>query len=156
MPLKTLLFTALGTVLQYSLLLLIYVFLFRVIKAVYIDLKAPSAARAGLGPAVSVKEARQAAKLLVSESGPLCLSQDTYELEESISIGRNDHNDIVINDGFISHEHACITRHKQRYWLVDLGSTNGTYLNGCRITEETVLSNGDKIKIGAVTFTFEG
>lgn len=95
-------------------------------------------------------------KLSVVDSGHLTLAQTVFILGETISIGRNEHNEIIIDDAFVSYEHANINRNKQGYWLTDLNSTNKTYLNCQPITERVLLKNGDIIKIGAVTFRFEG
>jgi pSer/pThr/pTyr-binding forkhead associated (FHA) protein len=78
-----------------------------------------------------------------------------FHLGENTSIGRSEHNDIVVTGSFVSHEHACITYHKNQYLLSDLGSTNGTYLNDEKVIAEVTLKDGDVIKIGAVTFKFE-
>ena len=95
-------------------------------------------------------------KLLVVDSGHVKLTQTSFILGETISIGRNEHNEIIIDDAFVSYEHASINKNKQGYWLTDLNSTNKTYLNNQPLVEGTLLKNGDLIKIGAVTFSFEG
>ena len=95
-------------------------------------------------------------KLLVVDSGHIKLAQMSFVLGETISIGRNEHNEIIIDDAFVSYEHASINRNKQGYWLTDLNSTNKTYLNNQPLIEGALLKNGDLIKIGAVTFSFEG
>lgn len=142
-------------VLQYSLLILIYYFLFKVIKMIYKDLKLP-------GQTVDQGQNKQNSsqysrgKLLVVESGHIKLATSTFILGETVSIGRNEHNEIIIDDAFVSYEHANINRNKQGYWLVDLNSTNKTYLNHQLVVEPILLKNGDLIKIGAVTFSFEG
>ena len=95
-------------------------------------------------------------KLVVVNSGSIKLVKTSFVLSEIMSIGRNEHNDIVIDDAFVSYEHASINRNKQGYWLTDLNSRNKTYLNNQPIIEGVLLKNGDLIKIGAVTFSFEG
>jgi len=95
-------------------------------------------------------------ELLVVDSGHIHLTQQRFVLSEIISIGRNEHNDIVVEDVFVSYEHATINRNKQGYWLTDLNSTNKTYLNNQPVVESLLLQKGDLIKIGAVTFSFEG
>ncbi len=68
-------------------------------------------------------------------------------------IGRNDTADLCIDSTRVSREHALITRHGKKYHLHDLGSTNGTFLNGQRI-QEAVISDGDQVMIAEVEFTF--
>lgn len=145
-----------GMMLQYSLLILIYYFLFRVIKMVYNDLRMPRQSREAVKRKDIPKKGQLSGKLIVVDSGHIKLAETVYILTESVSIGRNEHNDIIIDDAFVSYEHANINRNKQGYWLVDLNSTNKTYLNHHLVSERILLKNGDLIKIGAVTFSFEG
>lgn len=70
-------------------------------------------------------------------------------------IGRDPGNDLVLNDdGFASRYHAWITYEAEAFWVEDLGSTNGTVLNGQPLAERKLLSSGDKIKIGDSEITF--
>ncbi|MBP2626448.1 MAG: domain containing protein [Firmicutes bacterium] len=155
MPNKALVFNVIGIVLQYSLLILIYYFLYRVIKTISKDLKI-SRQSVVLGQKKNNSASYYQGKLLVVDSGHIKLAQTIFILGETITIGRNEHNDIIIDDVFVSYEHANINRNKQGYWLIDLNSTNKTYLNSQPVAEGVLLQNGDIIKIGAVTFSFEG
>lgn len=156
MPSKALILSTIGIALQYGLVALLYYFLFKVVRLVYSDLygSAGPVQRMPL-PSAPLPVAPPDARLVVLDSGQVRLSQPEYALGEAISIGRHDGNDIVINDSFVSHEHACITRYKHGYWLTDLHSTNGTYLNNQPVKEEVQLKTGDLIRIGAVSFRFE-
>ncbi|HET7171473.1 MAG TPA: DUF3662 and FHA domain-containing protein [Gaiellales bacterium] len=69
-------------------------------------------------------------------------------------IGRSSECDVVLGDPNVSRRHAEIRRMGRGYSLVDLGSTNGTEVNGQRITE-TSLMNGDVIGVGTTQITFE-
>ena len=69
-------------------------------------------------------------------------------------IGRIAENDIVVTSKRVSREHAQVRRDGWRLILEDLGSTNGTFLNGRRLTDGQQLRDGDQIKIGDVAFTF--
>jgi pSer/pThr/pTyr-binding forkhead associated (FHA) protein len=72
-----------------------------------------------------------------------------------LRIGRDDGNDIVLNgDTYASRFHAWITFEQERFWIEDLGSTNGTLLNGARLKRRELLASGDKIKIGESEMTF--
>jgi diguanylate cyclase (GGDEF)-like protein len=77
---------------------------------------------------------------------------------DSMVLGRQEDCDVVIVDDGVSRHHAKLERHKDgRIKLIDLGSTNGTYFNGVRITERE-LHDGDKVQIGALTilkFSFQ-
>lgn len=146
-------------VLQYGLVILLYYFLYQIIKIAIKDLTGLSdKVRA---PLVSAELQATASgdmplpKLVVMDDKQALLSQQAFVITDSLTIGRSEHNDIVINDSFVSHEHACISKSKHNYLLADLNSTNGTFVNGQPIEEEYVLTDGDVIQIGAVTLTFE-
>lgn len=71
------------------------------------------------------------------------------------SLGRSSSNDIVIDDGKVSRRHALV--HKQddtEFWVIDLGSGNGTYLNGRRVIQPTRLANGDTLQLGDQALSF--
>jgi pSer/pThr/pTyr-binding forkhead associated (FHA) protein len=80
-----------------------------------------------------------------------------YELNKDIiTIGRDITNDIVINDPEVSRHHARMTRGGGGYTLEDLGSTNGTFINGQRLTGARPLASGDLISLGeTVTLGYE-
>jgi hypothetical protein len=79
-----------------------------------------------------------------------------YSLDKPvIAIGNHPSNDLVIDDTTVSRRHATITRKADSYELADLGSTNGTFVNGRRLVKPTALKPGDEIKFGAVRFSFD-
>lgn len=73
-----------------------------------------------------------------------------------IKIGRDPSNQVVVaDDTFASRHHAWITYEEGDFWIEDLGSTNGTLLNGHPVVKRQVLSDGDKIRVGHTELTFE-
>ena len=71
------------------------------------------------------------------------------------SLGRAVGNDVVLVDDRISRRHATIhVQGEQEFWLVDLGSRNGTYLNGRRISQPTRLRDQDRLQIGPFVVVF--
>jgi adenylate cyclase len=71
------------------------------------------------------------------------------------SIGRLSSNSIMIPDDRVSRRHALVNiQGRNEFWLVDLGSGNGTYLNGRRVAQPTRLRDGDRIEIAAFAFSF--
>lgn len=77
-----------------------------------------------------------------------------YEIEQAAILGRLDTNDIPVRDAKASREHAKIFKQGEQYAIVDLNSSNGTFVNGQKITKR-VLKNGDQIEIGTVCLVFE-
>jgi hypothetical protein len=72
-----------------------------------------------------------------------------------VRIGRDPSNQIVLNDDrYTSRYHAWVTFEADQFWLEDLGSTNGTLLNGEPVEKREQLSTGDRIKIGETEMTF--
>jgi len=74
--------------------------------------------------------------------------------DECCTIGRAVESDIVVTSKRVSREHARVRRDGWRMVLEDLGSTNGTFLNGERVLTPVALQDGDRIKIGDVILTF--
>ncbi len=73
-----------------------------------------------------------------------------------VKIGRGPSNQVIIpDDTFTSRNHAWITYEDGEFWLEDLGSTNGTLLNGHPVVKRQVLSSGDKIRVGHTELSFE-
>ncbi len=69
-----------------------------------------------------------------------------FELDKpSYVIGREAGNDLVIEDPQVSRRHAQLTQQGNSYLIEDIGSTNGTYVNGKRVTAPTLLANGDMV-----------
>lgn len=72
-----------------------------------------------------------------------------------VNIGRGDYNDVVITDPSVSTMHAKLQRREAVWILTDLGSTNGTFVEGERLTGEMPLSPGTTLKFGDVAALFE-
>jgi len=79
-----------------------------------------------------------------------------HELTESrLSVGRTDENTIQIDDPSVSTHHAELTVSGGEYRLKDLGSTNGTRLNGAPLEGEKAIAPGDRIRFGKVEAIYE-
>jgi hypothetical protein len=73
--------------------------------------------------------------------------------KDHVSLGRQDDNDVVVDDVFVSRRHAEVEKKLERYMIKDCHSRYGTYVNGERINE-TLLSYGDEIQVGNTWITF--
>ena len=70
-------------------------------------------------------------------------------------VGRGAHNDIVVPDDSVSDMHAKIQRRDDGWYLVDVGSTNGTYVGGQRLTAERRLEGSPDVRFGGVKMMFK-
>jgi len=73
---------------------------------------------------------------------------DRFPLRSVTSVGRDLSNTIVLPDPAVSSEHALLALRDGHWWLEDLGSTNGTYLNDVRVQQPTLVVPGDVIRVG--------
>lgn len=93
-------------------------------------------------------------------TGAVLINQGTserYPLTQPVSkIGRDQTNSVALpKDNYISRHHAWILFIKGSYWVEDLGSTNGTLLNGEVLTERKQIFSGDRLKLGRTELVFE-
>lgn len=94
----------------------------------------------------------------ISPSGELVVQQTGQHFpltKTHLTIGRVQGNDVVLDDSDISRHHASLDWDGQRFLLDDLKSTNGTFVNGVKITAPQFLENGDSIGLGGLTLSFQ-
>ncbi len=91
------------------------------------------------------------AKLILSLAGEYV--EEYKLLQETTRIGRRPHNEIAVDHLAISGEHAWCGKKNHQYVLQDLDSTNGTTVNGQRVTRH-LLQDGDQVRIGKHIFRF--
>jgi len=79
---------------------------------------------------------------------------NTYQFAvEAITIGRDPMSELYLNDSTISAQHCKLTYHHGQWWVEDLKSTNGTYLNQEFVSEPFVVTDGDSLRCGRLYFT---
>ena len=141
-------------VLALRLLLIVglYLFLLAVAAVAWRELR--SSARSEALAASEQPVSRRA--LVVADAGPSSLHPgDTFPLQPVTSLGRDLANTIVLPDAGASAEHALISVRDGHWWLEDLESTNGTFLNGVRLNAPTIIAPGDVIRVGHVQLKLE-
>ena len=74
---------------------------------------------------------------------------------EPLTMGRAPGNSLQVHDTRVSREHCRIERRGKEWWVVDLGSSNGTRVNGTRVDRQC-LNEGDEVAVGSVRLTLEG
>jgi hypothetical protein len=126
-------------------LALLYVFLARVVGSLLQDLRA-AAREPGASPG----------RLIVVESPAGEPEQGrSFDLDAITTLGRDVNNAIVIDDPFASSEHAVLTFRGRSWYVEDLGSTNGTFVNGRAVAAVSPLGFGDEVSIGQVRMRLE-
>ena len=106
---------------------------------------------------------QQGDKLATQKTPVITLSIKIDEGKESIRefsqpqimIGRDTHCDISMMDEALSAHHARLTHHHGQWWLEDLNSTNGTFLNREKLTTPAVIITGDRFKCGNTVFAIQ-
>ncbi len=144
------------TVLKILFLALLYFFVYRALHAVVVGLRSPAtvpAAGAGAGVATAPRGRGRGDKpprsvVILDERGSKVKS---VPLEGNLQIGRAEACQIRPEDTYISSFHARIFRRDEGWYVEDLGSTNGTYLNQRRVTSPAELRAGDRLKVGKTT-----
>jgi hypothetical protein len=147
-------------VLKLAFLILLYLFIWRIVRSASRDLRLPQESMI-LRPhqAAGLLHQPAAPKLgrLVVTASPALQEGEIFVLEASpISIGRAANNEIAINeDEYASTRHARVEPRRDGIYVEDVGSTNGTYVNGVRLTREQRLAPGDLIRVGETDLRFE-
>jgi FHA domain-containing protein len=141
-------------ILKILFLLLLYLFIWRIVRTASRDLRLPQES--------FVLSPQQAAGLVAASStistGRLVLPDGEHRQLDArtLLIGRDPGNDITLNgDDYASARHAKIEPRRDGVWVSDAGSTNGTYLNGVKLTKPRKLSPGDVVRVGSTDLRYE-
>ncbi len=146
-------FNLLSSIFSYIFTLIIYFFIFNVIRLIYLDVKKMSRFE---DESVNVSGLETAAlKTIRSRNATDPNMKKRYMIYGKATIGRNKSCDIVLKEKYISAEHARIWFEKGEWYLEDLGSRNGTHINGQRIRNTVMLDARDEIAFGELEFLFE-
>jgi len=106
-----------------------------------------------LRPAAS--ERRRRATLEVLDPARTTLSAgEQIALYDGVSLGRDAASDVRLDEDSVSARHALVRFESGRWWVEDLGSTNGTFINEARVTGRAPLRDGDALQVGRVTGRF--
>jgi pSer/pThr/pTyr-binding forkhead associated (FHA) protein len=113
---------------------------------------------AQITPGVTEERAREAANRLPTASLEVVRGQFAgacFEIERAVcSIGRGEENDVRIRDDTVSLNHATLLRKRGAWFVVDLRSMNGTFVDGSRVSGERELHQGAQLRLGAVELSF--
>lgn len=128
-------------VLKYVFLVFLYFFIILIVRLVYLDLyykRLPPR-----GP-----------HLIMLESDGNKVG-GTFKLEDELKIGRDEDNQIVIDDAYASGLHARVYQQGDHIYVEDMGSTNGTFVKERKIKRPVSLRSGDQIRVGHTNMRFE-
>ena len=157
------------TVLKFCVLALIYLFLFRVLRAVWAEItppkvvpvrsKAPKPAKAPRA-AKPAKAGRGAAPAAILPSQLIVVDPPeqrgrAYPLGPEVSVGRGSGCQVMVEDTFASTVHARVFLGDGNYVVEDLGSTNGTYLNKRKVDGPMTMNRGDRLQVGNTVLELE-
>ena len=149
-------------VLKLAFLVLLYLFIWRIVRSAARDLRLPQesmilapqqAAAAGL---IAQPAAQELGHLVVLASPTLDGGETSAIDSHPLTIGRARNNDVSLpEDEYASGRHARFEPRRDGIWVEDIGSTNGTFVNGIRLTRERKLTPGDVVRIGETDLRFE-
>jgi hypothetical protein len=139
-------------------LILLYVFIWRVIRSAARDMRAAPQESFIMAPAQLAAEhaVPSGGKLVVVQSAVLKRGRSFPTGPVPLTIGRAEDNDVSLaKDEFASAHHARIESQRDGVWVLDLDSTNGTFVNGKRLDGRRLLKAGDVVQIGDTELRFE-
>ena len=142
-------------------LVLLYLFIWRIVRTASRDLRLPQesfvlgpreAAAVGLRPEPQLNMGR----LVVLKSTAIDENTEFVLDSTGISIGRGGPNEVRLDgDDFASAQHARVEPRRDGVWIEDVGSTNGTFVNGVRLSKARKLAAGDLVRVGETDLRFE-
>jgi len=146
--------------LKIAFVVLLYLFIWRIVRSASRDFRSGSAQEsvilsptdaAGLGLAPVTR-----AKLVVLKSPALDAGEEVPVDSLPVAIGRGGQNEVPLDgDEFASAQHARFESKRDGLWVEDVGSTNGTFVNGARVTTPRRLTKGDVVRVGQTDFRVE-
>src|ERR1700730_7552679 len=135
------------TVLKFCFRALLYLFLWRVVQVVVREMRAPAPGDGGAAEPKAGRKERRGARLKILE--PAELEGEVYSLGEEITVGRGGGCGIAPpDDHFVSTVHARLFRRGEDVFVEDLGSRNGTFVNGESVAAPPRLRRGDRVQFG--------
>ena len=145
--------------LKISFLVLLYLFIWVIVRSATRDLRSSPQESIVLSPA-EAEELRAAAAprhaRLVVVSSPALSPGTSVELSAPTHVGRGAESGVQLDgDDFVSGRHARFEPRSDGLWVEDEGSTNGTYVNGARVTSGRLLHAGDVVRIGQTDLKVE-
>ncbi|MDY5785393.1 MULTISPECIES: FHA domain-containing protein [unclassified Corynebacterium] len=131
---------------RFGLLILLWLFILLVLWVLRKDVVAAAGVRRQASASTPIM--REKARQIVVVEGPLQGSHMEIASVEDLTLGRADTNDFVLGDDYASSRHARLFRRGSEWFVEDLDSRNGTFVQGSRIDQPERVSVGSDIKMG--------
>ena len=149
-------------VLKIAFLVLLYLFIWRIVRTAARDLRLPQESFV-LAPSspeaqqlAALRSSARSGRLTVLKSPSVDEGRELLLNSAPLTIGRSAQNDLGLGgDEFASARHARFEPRRDGVWVEDIGSTNGTYVNGARLESARKLKPGDVVRIGETDFRFD-
>ena len=146
-------------VLKLAFLVLLYLFIWRIVRSAARDVRMPQESfvlAPGSVPGLGDQPQIQSGRLVVVKSPALDEDDELLLDSAALLVGRGSGNDVnLARDEFASSNHARVEPRRDGVWVEDVGSTNGTYLNGIRLTHAKRLAPGDILRVGETEMRYE-
>jgi hypothetical protein len=146
--------------LKLAFFVLLYLFIWRIVRSAARDLRLPQESMI-LAPQQAAGLVPQAppavlGRLVVLQSPALDEGEELVLDSHPITLGRGTNNDVALpDDEYASGRHARFEPRRDGVWVEDVGSTNGTFVNGIRLTRERRLAPGDVVRVGETDLRYE-
>ena len=145
--------------LKLAFLVLLYLFIWRIVRSAAKDVRMPQESfvlAPGSVPGLGEAQPIESGRLVVVKSPALDEGDELILDSAALLLGRGSRNDVnLARDEYASSNHARVEPRRDGVWLEDVGSTNGTYLNGIRLTSAKKLAPGDVLRIGETELRYE-
>jgi pSer/pThr/pTyr-binding forkhead associated (FHA) protein len=141
-------------ILKIAFLVLLYLFIWRIVRTASRDIRVPQESFV-LSPA-QTPAPRGLGRLVVVTSPTLAQGREQALDSAAVTIGRAPQNDLELSgDDFASARHARFEPRRDGVWVEDVGSTNGTFVNGVKLTAPKRLDPGDVVRVGSTDLRFD-
>ncbi|HYY63205.1 MAG TPA: FHA domain-containing protein [Gaiellaceae bacterium] len=149
-------------ILKIAFVVLLYLFIWRIVRTASKELRLPQEsfilAPSQAGDLAQLRDAvpRDGGRLVVVRSPTLAEGEERTLNSAPVTVGRGPQNDIALGgDDYASAKHARVEPRGDGVWVEDIGSTNGTFLNGIKLTRARKLTPGDVVRVGETELRYE-
>jgi FHA domain len=147
-------------ILKIGFLVLLYLFIWRIVASASRDIRSPNesmiVAPGQLASPVVSSSPRGGGRLVVVASPTLTLGEEHQLDSAPFTVGRSSANDVELRgDEFASARHARFEPRGEGVWINDLGSTNGTFVNGVKLNAPRKLRPGDVVRVGETDLRYD-